>query len=360
MQSEMPERESSISLSTSLDLQQLGDCNFINHIMVKGDGSYESNKIDPIQIFPSSNENQLLDLSSTVQKIQNRRPFRFFGHPKHLDPILGGCIQSEKAHLLKEGNAIVTWRGILSRIFLGDSVTLHASYIDGVMYMEEKDSKPQWRAHRYFLSDAVGMAFEEVYTHPIRTQPNSEQLNLQWGNIVSRALGEFKLIFCGEVDSVRDDIGSGEASDWFGKRVELKTKSIQSTSSINQSLPKWHMQSSLLGVPEIFVGLRNDSLRITQTQVLLTSEIKPNNYDINIQKGYEALKHLYSTLANRVAELGNDDMIWAVTVKNHSVTEIIELDETQASQVKKRRENKQNPVERVGIIPKDCVRSLRQ
>jgi hypothetical protein len=120
------------------------------------------------------------------------------------------------------------------------------------------------------------------------------------------------------------------------------------------------MQSSLLGVSEIFVGLRDDSLRITATQTLRTSDIKPKKYEVNIQKGYEVLNYLYSALSRRVAELGNDDTIWAITLVKHAVTEVIELDGTQASRVKKRREDEQNPIERTGIIPRDCLRSLRQ
>ncbi|KAL0575855.1 hypothetical protein V5O48_006105, partial [Marasmius crinis-equi] len=127
------------------NVQKLGDCQFVAHVMTKDDGTWEVNSHSPIRIFPSSNanENRCLDLAPTVRQIQNRRPFRFFEHPKHLDSIVGGCIDSGNTRFLKEDKVVVTWRGVLTRIFLGEAVNLHVSYIDGRMYIEEEDPKPQ-------------------------------------------------------------------------------------------------------------------------------------------------------------------------------------------------------------------------
>ncbi|KAL0061441.1 hypothetical protein AAF712_009159 [Marasmius tenuissimus] len=343
-------------------IQQLGDCRFIAHIKTQEDGSFEVNSTTPIRIFPSSNESLLLDLGPAVRGIQKRRPFRFFQHPKHLDSIVGGCLESENVHFMRETNVVVTWRGVLTKIFLGEAITLHVSYIDGRMYMEEEDPKPERRTHQYDLTNAVGMAFEDVYTHPLasntRTDQSGRDVDHQWGNIVMRTLGDLNLIFCGEVDAVKDGIGNGHPDDWFDRRVELKSKSAQSKSPINKA--KWHMQSALLGVPEIYVGYRDNALRITQTRTIRTADLKPGTYESNIHRGYEVLSSLRSILEEKVREGGQvDDVVWKVTVKKGSITGIVQLDETQTNRVKRRREDPQKPIERVGIVPRDMVASLR-
>ncbi|KAJ8074450.1 hypothetical protein PM082_015351 [Marasmius tenuissimus] len=343
-------------------IQQLGDCRFIAHIKTQEDGSFEVNSTTPIRIFPSSNESLLLDLGPAVRGIQKRRPFRFFQHPKHLDSIVGGCLESENVHFMRETNVVVTWRGVLTKIFLGEAITLHVSYIDGRMYMEEEDPKPERRTHQYDLTNAVGMAFEDVYTHPLasntRTDQSGRDVDHQWGNIVMRTLGDLNLIFCGEVDAVKDGIGNGHPDDWFDRRVELKSKSAQSKSPINKA--KWHMQSALLGVPEIYVGYRDNALRITQTRTIRTADLKPGTYESNIHRGYEVLSSLHSILEEKVREGGQvDDVVWKVTVKKGSITGIVQLDETQTNRVKRRREDPQKPIERVGIVPRDMVASLR-
>ena len=51
------------------------------------------------------------------------------------------------------------------------------------------------------------MAFEDVYTHQATSTSNSDEtgrsVNPQWGNIVTRTLGDLNLVFCGEVDGVK-------------------------------------------------------------------------------------------------------------------------------------------------------------
>ncbi|KAL0066382.1 hypothetical protein AAF712_006641 [Marasmius tenuissimus] len=358
-----PSASPPVTQSDESQMQQLGDCRFIAHIQTQDDGSYEMNSTTPIRIFPSSNENRLLDLGPAVRRIQKLRPLRFFQHPKHLDSIVGGCLVSENANFLQKGNVVLTWRGVLTRIFLGVAITLHVSYIDGRMYMEEEDSQPERRTRQYNLNHAVGMAFEDVYTHPVPSNTQTDQLrgrkvNLQWGNIVMRTLGDLNLIFCGEVDAVKDGIGNGHPDDWFDRRVELTCRSTQSKKPVDKA--RWHMQSALLAVPEIFVGYRDNVLRITQTRSIRTADIEPDEYESNIHRGYGILSSLRSFFEGKVREGGQiDDVIWKVTLKKGSVVDLVQLDEEQANRVKTRTDDPQRPIQRLGIIPTAMAALLR-
>ncbi|KAL0565035.1 hypothetical protein V5O48_016999, partial [Marasmius crinis-equi] len=95
------------------------------------------------------------------------------------------------------------------------------------------------------------------------------------------------------------------------------------------------------------------------TRMMRTSEIKPNNYDSSIQRGYEVLSSLRSELESKSHE-GGDNVIWKVTIKKGSVAGITRLTDAQATRVQKRREDPQKPIERIGIVPEEMITSLRQ
>ncbi|KAJ8074451.1 hypothetical protein PM082_015352 [Marasmius tenuissimus] len=200
------------------------------------------------------------------------------------------------------------------------------------------------------------MAFEDVYTRPLKSNPEAHKpgksVNLHWGNINTRTLGDLNLIFCGEVDAVRDTFGNGRPSEWFDRRVEFKSKGVHSRPPIKA---KWHMQSSLLGVPEIFLGYRDKAHRITKTTSMRVSDIKPAAYDHNIHRGYELLSTLRSRLESEVRQQGKmDGVIWRVKIKKGTITKIARSKEV------KEVVRGWKPTARLGIVPKHIIASLRK
>ncbi|EEB90026.1 hypothetical protein MPER_11822 [Moniliophthora perniciosa FA553] len=233
----------STETETSGKEHMLGQCELIAHITIEENGAYKANDKTAIPIFSTSLQDSCLDLGPRVRQIEKQRPFRYFNHPKHLDSIIWGCIGAGKRGLFKSSNVVMTWRGVLTKIFLGEAVTLHVSYIDRTLFMEEEDPKPQWRARRFAESHAVGKAFEDLYTKSHTSSPRSpnngdKHSSKQWGNIVSRSLGDLNLVFCGEVDAVKGEVQVLLVSaainswtdqfdtgvEWFDRRVELKSK----------------------------------------------------------------------------------------------------------------------------------------
>ncbi|ESK85783.1 hypothetical protein Moror_2425 [Moniliophthora roreri MCA 2997] len=353
----------STEAETSEPQQMLGQCKLIAHISVEENGAYKANDETAIPIFSTSLRDSCLDLGPRVRQIEKQRPFRYFKHPKHLDSIIWGCIAAGKCDFFKSSNTIVTWRGILTKIFLGEAVTLHVSYIDGTLFMEEEDPKPQWRARHYAESDAVGKAFEDLYTKPHANSsrsPNNgdKHSSKQWGNVVSRSLGDLSLVFCGEVDAVKDQFEKGaDGGEWFSRRVELKCK-LTETRIPNQ---RWHMQSYLLGVPEIFIGYRSKNLRIVRTQMIQVSDIQTPDIEAKISRGHSVLSALRAELKKEKDEGSiRDDTIWKIAIRNGSWKQLQRLGDVDAQKVKKRRDDPSKPIQRIGIVPEVMLQHIRE
>ena len=136
------------------------------------------------------------------------------------------------------------------------------------------------------------------------------------------------------------------------------------------------MQSHLLAVPEIFVGYRNDSdkdgrLEIVRTKLIRTEDIRPANFEEQIERGYKLLKELRerlcgsstegmrSTGLTREANSSNADRIWKIAIEKWSLRSVKQLDDAKAQKVKKRREDPSRPVKRIGIVPKVLVQAIR-
>ncbi|KAF5353681.1 hypothetical protein D9758_008608 [Tetrapyrgos nigripes] len=430
-----------VSTSSELDRPTLGECHFVSDLTILED-FYECNDTAMRYFVGATSDsatsdsltlegngashvnligqpNVTVSLTKPVQNILKKRPFRWFNHPKHLDSIISACLSAapvpasgigESEYLAKE-NVVITWRGILTKIFLGDTITMHASLIDGRLYMEEEDPKPNWKAKKYSLSDAVGKAFEDTFTEtrPIGRDGLPRRIpkaNTQWCNVVSRTLGDLNLIFGGEVDAFNCK-ASEDLHDNHGildRRVELKTKLLGS----KIHYPRWHMQSHLLAVPQIFVGYRNDNLDIVKTQSIHTANIRPRNFEENIAKGYRVLSVLRGHLSRSAElerctrlqsstsasseshtnldspDLGLDklclkdpaidttwdtntgtgasddasDCIWKVTIRKWTIDSVHLLSMADAQRVKERRENPSKPVERLGIVPKVLIDAM--
>ncbi|THV01854.1 hypothetical protein K435DRAFT_383668 [Dendrothele bispora CBS 962.96] len=159
------------------------------------------------------------------------------------------------------------------------------------------------------------------------------------------------------------------------------------------------MQSHLLGVPEIFIGYRNDDHDIVRTEIVYTEDIKPKKFEDDIERGYRVLSSLRERLSteqqgdgmkvsdksdsdlqnamiglnlslNRprhepgdttrdTGRLTSDDCIWKVTIKKWSFDAVERLNAADAQNVKKRREDPSRPIERIGIIPEAFVDAIR-
>ncbi|EEB89975.1 hypothetical protein MPER_11877 [Moniliophthora perniciosa FA553] len=349
----------------STAVPRLGDCKLIAHMSLEEDGSYTVNDDRNMRLFTTSGaaSRRIVYLYPRMDEIRQIRPSWTFMQPKYIDSVVWGCIATGRDDLLRAGNGIVTRRGILSRIFLGCfPITLHVSYIDGNLYMEE--DRPDlrrdcWKAHNFTRNDATGMAFEETFSKikpsndDARGSQGKSSFGAQWANVVSRSFGSMNLIFSGEVDAVKGTAGC----DWFERRIELKCKLV----GTRVPYDRWHMQSYLLGVPEIFVGYHTWNLQISHTNTIRTAEIKTHKFDGHIARGYRALSSLRSYISREQTRSSSiDDTIWRVTIDSGRLANVQKLSPVDAETVKKRREDPlKAPIERIGIVPRSMIEALR-
>jgi hypothetical protein len=135
------------------EMNTLGECHFISNLTILEDfyecsdtamrsfnfisaaGCFERSLPADTGIEDSASVNRVQDpklletpinLQERVQHILTTRPFRWFGHPKHLDSVISACVpQDIKAgvatrsiggvNYLGKDHVIVTWRGILTK-----------------------------------------------------------------------------------------------------------------------------------------------------------------------------------------------------------------------------------------------------
>ncbi|RDB16074.1 Decapping nuclease RAI1 [Hypsizygus marmoreus] len=284
-----------------------------------------------------------VNLVPSKQRILLTKPHLFYQHPKHLDSILDTCLLAGRIDALSAAD-VIAWRGMLTKILLGIELALHVSWIDEKLYMEEEDPKPNYRRQRYDDSAANGMAFEDVFTENLEPGANKGQ----WGNVVSRNLGTMSLLYGGEVDGVRPP-ENGRLST-RERRIELKSRKLNTKS---QNTARWHIQSSLIGVHEIFVGHRTDSDQIIKAESIIVS-------DIHMTSRAASAHALLTKLRNLTRDASRDEnSIWKVILKKGDIVQVTELGPTQVSKVKGRRDDPRSPVKRIGIVPQRVIEALR-
>ncbi|EEB99082.1 hypothetical protein MPER_01300, partial [Moniliophthora perniciosa FA553] len=124
---------------------------------------------------------------------------------------------------------------------------------------------------------------------------------------------------------------------------------------------RWHMQSYLLGVPEIFVGYRSKNLRIVRTQMIQVSDIQTPNLEDKISRGHSVLLALRAELEKEKGEGSiGDDTIWRVVIRNGSWKQLQRLDDADAQKVKKRRDDPSKPIQRVGVVPEVMLQHIKE
>ncbi|KAH7923115.1 hypothetical protein BV22DRAFT_1036718 [Leucogyrophana mollusca] len=237
------------------------------------------------------------------------------------------------------------------RVMTGAKVTVHVSYIQGKLYLEEEDPHPG-RRYKFDRGDAIGMAFEDEFT---ATNPSAT-----WTNVVTRKFGDITVLYSGEVDGVKAPIGNHSAEDLMDRRVELKTTGL--TRRNNLPWRKWYMQSYLLGIPTVFIGYRDhaDVVRETEEVHLADMPIRENQESRIAREGYGALVSLKKTFASlSEGEVGSDDAIWKVTIQGGALRGVKRLNENQAQKVKMRRADPEHPVDRLGIVPRRIIEVLK-
>ncbi|EMD33871.1 hypothetical protein CERSUDRAFT_97807 [Gelatoporia subvermispora B] len=273
-----------------------------------------------------------------------------------------------------KGIGVVSWRGVMTKILIApyenrDAWELNVMLVDGTLYFEEhvsdakllemEDMRPHHRLSTYY-----GYSFESWSTssRPDRMEELSGHppgwggdvdTSVQWCSVVKTKLGDMRMVIGGEVDCVRDKF-SGQTASFVELKTSLAIRGPQDEAKFEKKLLKFYFQSFLLGVPEIVVGFRTPSGRLTTIQSFKTIQIprlvrgKPDAWDptICLHWGNHFLNILKSTLQESSSNAEIDEpRVWRVKFRPRIGIDISLLDREGVNEV-------QAGEERVGFLPR--------
>lgn len=290
------------------------------------------------------------------------RRYRHVVHqPQRLDSILFACLQSAAKECLSTADIVIR-RGVLVKIMCRVNVELNVSIIDGVLYIEEYQSKQR---REYFDTYYPGYSFEKLCTtssldlegeHSIKSIIDPD---IHWLSVINRKLGELNIIMACEVDCIK-----GQYTGQPDTFLELKSKKIvEDDRNLTAWYKKSYMQSHLTGISELFVGYHsNDILRRTEMLCIadIPSKILSNGQPWNPQKeldrGYATLTAIRKSCSEQLAKCSSDgitdDKVWRVNVLRKGIY-IRELAADSLAFAISDRE------ERIGIVPLKVIKELR-
>ncbi|KAJ7731208.1 hypothetical protein B0H16DRAFT_1427500 [Mycena metata] len=294
------------------------------------------------------------------------REDRAFQGVRRLDNVFELCLASANSEELLAAE-VVTWRGILTNIMVGKKLDLNVSYYRGVLYLEE--NCPQVSFHQDSVGMYMGYVFSRIicslqvllpYRHKFETicstsnHPETDNVDLHtlWNAAITRTLGSLKILLVGEVDCVKPGYSEAPGPEHY---VELKTRKGDGqrvppaiSRSIIPNLPRWILQSRLLGTPEIFVGFPDSAGVVRSCATVRVETLNPAQDQIDW--GARVLHSLRQYCASSTPA-GGSIKVWRVEarkgfvdVRKLSVWEVTRLNE--------------GGVPRNGIIPVSFMEGL--
>ncbi|KAJ7880632.1 hypothetical protein B0H13DRAFT_2278711 [Mycena leptocephala] len=280
--------------------------------------------IDALRYFAHPPEN--VNLKAGYDRLSHKQ--RSFKRVRRLDHILAMCLQSENSKQLLKAE-VITWRGILKKIMLGDKVDLNVSYHNGVLYKFET-----WCSSAY----------------PQGAPGGAVDLQTQWNVAVIRKLGSLNILLVGEVDCVKPEYIKDPKPEHY---VELKTKTAKPGEDVYRNIDwaKWEMQTLLIGGSKIFVGFP-DTAGIVRKADTLTVRDNPESVQPKIDWGARVLHSLIEYCA-RAPDTNGVLKVWRVQLRK----QYADIRELRPAEVKALN---QGDVPRNGILPASFINGLRR
>lgn len=221
----------------------------------------------------------------------------------HLDGLLETITDFERRTRTRCRADIITWRGMMTKIMatpfdVFNGYEMNATRFQDTIFIEENHAhklESRQAQHNQLAQPGTasqdlmsywGYKFETLSLLPAPWAETSREYiegredltvsnSAQYCSIVKTGIGKSKLVLGGEVDALWDAKPSDPASpiNW----VELKTAatplSDRDTLKYERKLLKFWIQSFLLGVPKIIVGLRSKDGILQSLEELETAHI---------------------------------------------------------------------------------------
>lgn len=191
-----------------------------------------------------------------------------------IEPVLEALLS--QSFNVDGGEYIITYRNNLNKIGLTpynrDEWELDCAQIGGTVFLDIRKTKEDPTDPAQLLSMYYGYRFEAVCTGKAEQPVNA---NSEFCSIVHTRIGNHKMLICSEIDCT-DKVE--HETDPLRGYVELKTIKELKERRLVYSLHrhrflKFWLQSYLAGVPNIVIGHRAETGRLTKVERLPTVEL---------------------------------------------------------------------------------------
>ncbi|KAK7416566.1 decapping endonuclease targeting mRNA [Neonectria magnoliae] len=277
----------------------------------------------------------------------------------HLDSLLKTIIAHEKETGKKIDANLVTWRGMMTKIMGApferfDGFEMNATLYQGCLFIEENNQykmaskakegqgKPR-RGPPLEVMQFWGYKFETLSTLPAPWPDTSREFienreneivnnKAQYCSVVRTGVGKTILCLGGEVDAIWDSkpAEKGSPINWVELKTSAEIRNQGDMEAFHRKLMKYWIQSFLLGVPKIMVGLRTRDGILVDVKEIETQKIpeivgsQPNpkwNADMCVNFAAVFLEWLTKTV--------NDEGVWRITRQPQSSTiDVFKVEET--------------------------------
>ncbi|RMD42532.1 hypothetical protein DV735_g2592, partial [Chaetothyriales sp. CBS 134920] len=220
------------------------------------------------------------------------------------DGHLGGLLDAIAAHEEEKNSKletdIITWRGMMTKVWILDDWEMNATLFEGTIFIEENHQKAVASRSKQFSSGANrgnnmpsqelmsfwGYKFETLCLLPapwsetsreyIETREEQVVSNYaQYCSIVRTGFGKTKIVIGGEVDAVMAFKPDNKTTptDWVELKTSAEVTNDREHTRFERKLLKFWAQSFLLGVPKIVVGYRTQQGMLKRLEELDTQAI---------------------------------------------------------------------------------------
>ncbi|KAF3483613.1 uncharacterized protein GIQ15_02937 [Arthroderma uncinatum] len=212
---------------------------------------------------------------------------------KHLNALLDTIIATEKEKERKYDMDFVTWRGMMTKIFIAPYDTMdgfieesHSYHLERLKEQGNRRVRPG--AHSSDMMSYWGYKFETV---SVLSEPwdaasretiearESEVVNNnpQYCSLARTGIGNIRMLLAGEVDAVWDckPDKKDDPINWVELKTSATIRHANDAMNFERKLLKFWVQSFLLGVPKIIVGRRDQDGFLLALEEYATDEI-PN------------------------------------------------------------------------------------
>ncbi|KKZ66047.1 protein rai1 [[Emmonsia] crescens] len=200
---------------------------------------------------------------------------------EHLDALLDTIIDLEKKTGTKCEADIVTWRGMMTKVFIEENNAYKLAQKQSQRSQRMPPGAPSqdmmafW-GYKFETLSLIDEPWDATSREKIEGREDQVVNNkAQYCSVVRTGIGSYKIVIGGEVDAVWDSKPDRKEDpiNWVELKTSAEIRNDRDMFKYERKLLKFWAQSFLLGVPKIIVGFRDEHGILRRLEEMATRDI---------------------------------------------------------------------------------------